>query len=149
MSWLVEGLWETEGVGILGGAPKSCKSWLALDLAFSVATGTRALGKYEVKTPGPVLIFAAEDQPARVRSRLEGLAAHRGQNLERAPLHLIVESALRLDTLRDQNRSLARSASRCAQRSGVFGEAKRRRAYHKPESTRRNLSWPAREFSRS
>ncbi len=70
ISWLVEGLWEEEGVGILGGAPKSCKSWLALDVAFSVATGTPALGKYEVKTPGPVLIFAAEDQPQRVRSRL-------------------------------------------------------------------------------
>ena len=103
-SWLVEGLWEEEGVGILGGAPKSCKSWLALDLAFSVATGTPALGKYEVKAPGPVLIFAAEDQPQRVRSRLEGLAACRGQNLERIPLHLIVESALRLDTERDQSR---------------------------------------------
>ncbi len=103
-SWLVEGLWEEEGVGILGGAPKSCKSWLALDLAFSVATGTPALGKYEVSKPGPVLIFAAEDQPARVRSRLEGFAAHRGENLERVPLHLIVESALRLDTERDQHR---------------------------------------------
>lgn len=103
-SWLVDGLWEEEGVGILGGAPKSCKSWLALDLAFSVATGTPALGKYEVKTPGPVLIFAAEDHPAQVRSRLEGFAAHRRQNLERIPLHLIVESTLRLDTERDQSR---------------------------------------------
>jgi len=104
ISWLVEGLWEEEGVGILGGAPKSCKSWLALDLAFSVATGTPALGKYEVKAPGPVLIFAAEDQPQRVRSRLEGFALHRGQDLERIPLHLIVESVLRLDTERDQSR---------------------------------------------
>lgn len=103
-SWLVEGLWEEEGVGILGGAPKSCKSWLALDLAFSVATGTPALGRYPVKTPGPVLIFAAEDQPARVRSRLEGFARHRGQDLERVPLHLIVENALRLDSSRDQHR---------------------------------------------
>lgn len=103
-SWLVEGLWEEEGVGILGGAPKSCKSWLALDLAFSVATGTRALGRYEVKSPGPVLVFAAEDQPVQVRSRLAGFALHRGESLERAPLHLIVESALRLDTPRDQHR---------------------------------------------
>lgn len=103
-SWLVEDLWEEEGVGILGGAPKVGKSWLALDVAFSVATGTAALGEYEVKKPGPVLVFAAEDQPARVRARLEGFAAHRGQSLERAPLHLIVENALRLDTSRDQRR---------------------------------------------
>ncbi len=105
-SWLVEGLWEEEGVGILGGAPKSCKSWLALDLAFSVATGTPALGRYEVNSPGPVLVFAAEDHPARVRSRLEGFAVHRGEDLQRAPLHLIAESALRLDTRRDQGRLL-------------------------------------------
>ncbi len=104
--WLVEGLWEEEGVGILGGAPKSCKSWLALDVAFSVATGTPALGRYEVNSPGPVLVFAAEDHPARVRSRLEGFAVHRGEDLRRAPLHLIVESALRLDTRRDQGRLL-------------------------------------------
>ncbi len=103
-SWLVDGLWEEEGVGILGGAPKSCKSWLALDLAFSVATGTPALGKYNVQRPGPVLVFAAEDQPARVRTRLEGFAALRGQNLERTPLHLIVENTLRLDDGRDQRR---------------------------------------------
>ena len=104
LSWLVEGLWEEEGVGILGGAPKSCKSWLALDLAFSVATGTRALGRYEVSAPGPVLVFSAEDHPARVRARIEGFAQHRGENLERAPLHLILENALRLDTASDQNR---------------------------------------------
>jgi hypothetical protein len=109
--WLVESLWEEEGVGILGGAPKSCKSWLALDLAFSVATGTKALGRYEVKTSGPVLIFAAEDHPARVRARLEGFATHKNLQLERTPLHLIVESALRLDTERDQAR-LAETVAR-------------------------------------
>ena len=36
--WLVEPLWARAGVGIVGGAPKSCKSWLGLDLALSVAT---------------------------------------------------------------------------------------------------------------
>ena len=102
-SWLVDSLWEEEGVGILGGAPKSCKTWLALDLAFSVASGTPALGKYEVRAPGPVLVFAAEDHPARVRGRLEGFA-HRGESLERVPLHLILENALRLYTARDQKR---------------------------------------------
>ena len=41
-AWLVETLWAEEGVGIVGGAPKCCKSWLALDLALSVASGTPA-----------------------------------------------------------------------------------------------------------
>src|SRR5215470_6004724 len=34
--WLVEGLWSEQAVGILGGEPKCCKSFLALDLAVSV-----------------------------------------------------------------------------------------------------------------
>ena len=103
-AWLVEGLWAEEGVGIVGGAPKCCKSWLALDLALSVASGTPALGSYPVPRAGPVLVFAAEDPPTTVRSRLEGLAVRRKLALERIPLHLILASSLRLDALGDQAR---------------------------------------------
>ncbi len=150
ISWLVEGLWEEEGVGILGGAPKSCKSWLALDLAFSVATGTPALGKYEVKAPGPVLIFAAEDQPQRVRSRLEGFALHRGQDLERIPLHLIVESVLRLDAERDQSR-LAETVGRYRPRLLVLDPfvrlhrtpPGRRESCHRDDDSGKRASEPA------
>ena len=34
--WLVTGLWSCEAVGIVGGEPKCCKSFLALDLAAGV-----------------------------------------------------------------------------------------------------------------
>ena len=37
--WLIEGLWSEQAVGILGGEPKCCKSFLALDVAVSVASG--------------------------------------------------------------------------------------------------------------
>jgi hypothetical protein len=103
-AWLVEGLWAEEGVGIVGGAPKCCKSWLALDLALSVASGTPALGIYPVPRAGPVLVFAAEDPPTTVRSRLEGLTVRRGLALERVPLHVILSSSLRLDMPGDQAR---------------------------------------------
>jgi len=102
--WLIEDLWELEGVGILSGAPKSMKTWFAMDLAFSVASATTALDRYEVKESGPVLIFCAEDHPTRVRARLEGYALHRGRALAGLPLYVIVESALRLDTSADQAR---------------------------------------------
>ena len=62
-AWLVHGMWSKEGVGILSGLPKVCKSWLSLDLALSVASGTPALGAYDVPQAGPVLVFAAEDPP--------------------------------------------------------------------------------------
>ena len=38
--WLVEQLWGDSSVGVIGGAPKCSKTWLGLDLALSVATGT-------------------------------------------------------------------------------------------------------------
>jgi hypothetical protein len=38
--WLVEGLWGAQSVGVIGGAPKCSKTWLGLDMALSVATGT-------------------------------------------------------------------------------------------------------------
>lgn len=103
-AWLVHGLWSKEGVGILSGLPKSCKSWLSLDLALSVASGTPALGTYAVPQAGPVLLFAAEDPPSTVRSRLEGLACTRDLDLAQLPLHVILAASLRLDTLADQAR---------------------------------------------
>ncbi len=88
----------------MGGAPKCCESWLALDVSLSVASGTKALGTYAVPRPGPVLVFAAEDPPATVRARLDGLAGLRGLHLDRLPLHIILSPSLRLDMTGDQVR---------------------------------------------
>jgi predicted ATP-dependent serine protease len=46
---IVEGL-ISKGLTILGGSPKIGKSWLALDLAISVANGSPFLGKSVQKT---------------------------------------------------------------------------------------------------
>ena len=35
--WLVRSLWSEQAVGFLAGTPKSCKSWLGLDIAISRA----------------------------------------------------------------------------------------------------------------
>jgi hypothetical protein len=109
--WLIEGLWTEEAVGIVSGQPKLGKTWLALDLALSVATGTPALEKYPVPRPGPVLIFAAEDPPKALRSRLEGLCARRNLQIGSVPVNLILASSLRLDTFEDQAR-LAETVAR-------------------------------------
>src|SRR5262245_32395846 len=79
--WLVGGLWGASGVGVIGGAPKCAKTWLGLDLALSVATGTACLGRYSAPQPGPVLVYLAEDALPVVRQRLEGMARHRGLDL--------------------------------------------------------------------
>jgi hypothetical protein len=80
--WLVEELWCASSVGVIGGAPKCANTWLGLDMALSIATGTPCLGKYAVPEPGPVLIYLAEDALVVVRERIEGMARHRGLDLE-------------------------------------------------------------------
>jgi hypothetical protein len=102
--WLVASLWARAGVGILGGAPKSCKSWLALEVALAVASGTPCLGVFEIGDAGPVLLYMAEDTAAVVKARLSGICRHRGLDLATLPVHLITAPALRLDQARDQVR---------------------------------------------
>jgi hypothetical protein len=102
--WLVEGLWSWRAVGILGGPPKSAKTWAAVDLALSVATGTKALEAYPVPKPGPVVFFAAEDAPARIRERFAAIAARRCVPLKALEVHLLDVPSLRLDDSRDQLR---------------------------------------------
>jgi hypothetical protein len=103
-SWMVEPLWARSGVGILGGAPKCCKSWLALDIALAVASGTPCLGSFHVHDSGNVLLYMAEDAAPVVKARLGGICRHRGLDLGAMPVHLITAPALRLDRANDQAR---------------------------------------------
>lgn len=95
--WLVEQLWGESSVGVIGGAPKCSKTWLGLDLALSVATGTACVGKYPVPQPGPVLVYLAEDALPLVRQRVEGMARHRGLDVAAVQIHVITAATLRLD----------------------------------------------------
>lgn len=104
--WLVEGLWGARSVGVIGGAPKCAKTWLGLDMALSVATGTACLGKYAVPEPGPVLVYLAEDALLVVRERIEGMARHRGLDFTSVEVHVITAPILRLDRDRDRVRLL-------------------------------------------
>jgi len=103
-SWLFEGLWLEQGVGVVGGAPKSCKSWLGLDMATSLASATSCLGHFPATRAGRVLLYMAEDAQSIVRLRLEALCAHRGLELAQLPLFVITSDVLRLDKARDQER---------------------------------------------
>ncbi len=104
--WLVEGLWGEASVGVIGGAPKCAKTWLGLDLALSVATGTACLGQYAVPKPGPVLVYLAEDALPVVRQRIEGMARHRGIDLAGVEVYVITAPVLRLDRDPDRTRLL-------------------------------------------
>lgn len=95
--WLVEQLWSSSAVGVIGGQPKTFKTWLAAELALAVAGGTQALGRFRAHVQGPVLFFAAEDEPSAMRARFEAVAAARGAVLTKLPIFLLDVWELRLD----------------------------------------------------
>jgi hypothetical protein len=66
--WAVPGVL-CEGVNLFCGPPKVGKSWMALGLGLSIASGRAALGTIDVD-PGPVLYLALEDTPRRLKSRM-------------------------------------------------------------------------------
>jgi hypothetical protein len=102
--WLVTGLWSEQAVGIVGGEPKLGKSFLALDLAVAVASGTPCLRHFSVPHPGRVLLYAAEDALHVVRRRLEGICAAAACDLKDLDVHVITAPTVRLDQQADRTR---------------------------------------------
>ncbi len=108
--WLVAGLWSEQAVGIVGGEPKCCKSFLALDIAVAVAAGIPCLRRFVVPRQGRVLLYAAEDALHIVRRRLEGICAAAGAELADLDILVITAPTLRLDMEADR-RSLAETVA--------------------------------------
>lgn len=102
--WLVTDLWLDDGVGLIGGEPKCFKSFLALDMAVAVASGTACLRQFAVPRAGRVLLYAAEDALHIVRRRLEGICAAARCSLLTLDLHVITAPTLRLDLPGDCDR---------------------------------------------
>ena len=69
---IVEGLLH-EGLMLFGGKVKQGKSWLMLDLALSVATGTPVWEHFPVPEPQPVLYISLEDGIGRIKKRLDDI----------------------------------------------------------------------------
>ncbi len=100
--FLVADLWADQAVGIIGGEPKCCKSFMALSLGVAVASGTPCLGRFPVSVPGPVLLYPAEDALATVRSRIEGICTAHGVDFTTLPLHVITAPRVQLDVKTDR-----------------------------------------------
>ena len=102
--WLITGLWGEQAVGIVGGEPKCCKSFLALDLAVAVAAGVPCLRRFAVPQAGRVLLFAAEDALHIVRRRLESISTAAGVALIDLDIQVITAPTVRLDLDADRRR---------------------------------------------
>lgn len=97
--WAVKGIWPAGVSGIIGGPEKCGKTWLAHELALTLATGTFFLGSYAVPRPLRVLVWEEEDGPERTRRRGRQLLAGRSRPLPSPNLlRYLVGHGLKLDS---------------------------------------------------
>lgn len=108
--FLIEGLiprYPNDGTaGYLFAPEKARKSLLLADLSLSVATGTPALGRWEVNRPGAVVGFFAEDPKGETSRRVHRLARGRGVEVP-ANLLLLDLPALAIDSIEHQTKLTA------------------------------------------
>jgi len=93
--WFVEGIIPRADLAMMYGAPGSGKSFVALDLAFAVATGFTWFNA-EVH-PGPVVWVAAEAAGA-MRNRARAYAQARGVQLETTDLRIMEQQLSLMDS---------------------------------------------------
>jgi hypothetical protein len=99
--WLIKNLIETDSFGEIFGEPGCGKSFMAIELACCVATGTPFFG-YEIKYRGPVYYLAAEGRGGLVR-RFRAWSIARGIPFEGAPLFLNETPLVLIDELSCKN----------------------------------------------
>lgn len=74
LAWSVPGI-IPEGFGLLIGAPKLGKSWMALHLGLALSTGSQAFGAIDTGGPRAILYLALEDGERRLQDRCRKLLA--------------------------------------------------------------------------
>lgn len=70
VQWLVSDWLPDASITFLISPPESYKTWILLDLAVSVSSGSPFLGSYEVNSVGPTLIIQQEDSHSGLTDRL-------------------------------------------------------------------------------
>lgn len=100
MQWLVENLIPTNSFVVLGGAPKTCKSWMALDIGISVALREPAFNSnFNVYKPQAVLFIMLEDAATNIYGRVRAIGQSKMATIEdlaRAPMYFRFQRSLDL-----------------------------------------------------
>ena len=109
--WLVRGILPDRSFGMVGGEPKSDKTWIVIELALAVATNTPVFGEFDTGPARPVALFLAEDAERAARNRLRALAAARGMEPADALRNVSVSCRAPLDVRDDAQ--LARLVASC------------------------------------
>ncbi|GAX60918.1 hypothetical protein SCALIN_C15_0060 [Candidatus Scalindua japonica] len=85
----IDRIWPIKSVGVMAGQPGVCKTWLALEIAVSIASGTKLFDRHQCEK-GKVLVFNAEDDPATItRPRIAAFACHKNLKIRDLDLNLL------------------------------------------------------------
>jgi hypothetical protein len=100
--WLVAGLITRGGTAVAAGEPKAgIKTWMLIEIAISIATGTRAFNEFYAEQ-GRVAIFFAEDQAQSVRNRVRATLAGGDREIKPGTLLLQPRGEF-IDVLKDDD----------------------------------------------
>lgn len=77
IEWLIDSIWVDKSRGLIAGNPGVGKTWLALEMLISVASGLPCLGKYPVRK-SPVLLLEEESSILNLSRRAHVMARGRG-----------------------------------------------------------------------
>lgn len=103
--YLVDELLVEGSVAAIQGAPKAGKTWLILELVVAIVPGRPAFGRFEIPTPGPVILVLEESGRKALHRRLGALACGYGiRPDELADLHYAANRRVRLDDLEWQEK---------------------------------------------
>lgn len=100
--WLFSTVWPSDAYGVVGAAQKVGKSWLMMDAAVSVASGTPWLDTFRTETAGPVVLFVGEGGARKMTRRGRAIAHHKGLVWDDLPI-LMAERVPRLSDERQIN----------------------------------------------
>ena len=92
MQWLVDGLVPDNSFIVLGGAPKTAKSWMALDIGISLALREPCFSgsDFTVQCQRSVLFVMLEDAPTNIYGRVRAIGRSKGlgiDKLQEAPIY--------------------------------------------------------------
>jgi hypothetical protein len=87
-AYLIRGLMAEGDHGMLAAEFKAGKTWAVTDLAVSVASGTPWLGRFEIDSRGPVLLFAGEGGERKIARRFRAICESRDLDAEVMPIRV-------------------------------------------------------------
>ena len=70
VDWLVDGIIRNGSIGLFGGKTASYKTWIGLELVYSVASGSDWLNTFKIKKPAGVLFIDEENGSMEIQRRL-------------------------------------------------------------------------------